>query len=303
MSIGLWLVFDVAVVLLAGYVIFSNGRRGYAKVLILCIGYIVTTLLASVISAVAAPYLYETVAENTNVSGIQTANQHTDFVKIFYNAMKHKQYGFEVNYDKVCKYVTGEDNIEFDSNLYHYANRMSGSPVSTKAEFQQEMQKAFIAEYGKALGERLPQYVRMNFEEMTRLDPQLMRITVSDFYNNKISSAQKAASTEQIYAKEPTTEVLQIFIYFILFSIFMVIAAIFSAIGQKRIFFNIRVGTDHFLGGLLGILEAGAMIVLLTLLVRLIVMLTGGSGSLFNHTVIGESKIFSFFYDNISRLL
>lgn len=303
MNSGMWWIFDLLVIVVFVRVICSNAKRGCAKVLFFCIGYILTTVLASVMAAVAAPLLYESVANQTNISGIETANQHIDFVKLFTQTMEEKKYGFEVDSAKVREYVTGEDRLEFDNKLYHYANRMNGAPVSTKLEFQTVMQNAFIESYGKELGERLPEYVRMYFAEAVRDDPQLMRVTVANFYDPKLSAAEKASVTERYFAMEPTKEVLQIFIYFILFSVIMVIVAIFNAMIQKKVFFNIYGSTDHIVGGLIGILEAGAMLVLLTLLVRLIVMLSGGEFLCFNHETIYASRIFSFFYTNISRLL
>lgn len=303
MSTGFWWVFDLLVILIVVRVIWSNGKRGFSKVLILNIGYILTTLLASVLAAVAAPTLYNSVANQTNISGIETANQHTDFVKLFTQAMEKKQYGFQIDAKKVEGYVTGEDRLDFDTQLYHYANRMTGAPVSTKGQFRIAMREEFIAVYGKELGERLPKYVKMYFEEMTLEDPTLMCEIVDYYYDPKLTAAEKAAAIEDKIARKPTTEVLQIFIYFILFSVIMIIIAIISSAAQKKIFFNIYGSTDHVMGGVIGILEAGAMLVLLTLLVRLIVMLTGGEFLCFNHKTIYESKIFSFLYINISRLL
>lgn len=303
MSTGFWWVFDLLVILVVVRVIWSNAKRGFSKVLILNIGYILTTLLSSVLAAVAAPALYNSVARQNNISCIETANQHTDFVRTFTQAMEKEQYGFQVDETKVREYVTGEKRSEFDTQLYHYANRMCGVPVSTKGEFRIAMREAFIRTYGKELGERLPKYVQMYFAEVTREDPTLMCDTVANFYDRKLSASEKAAAIEEIIAKKPTTEVLQIFIYFILFSVIMVITALISTAAQKNIFFNIYGSTDHAVGGLIGILEAGAMLVLLTLLVRLIVMLSGGEFLCFNHPTIYESKIFSFLYINISRLL
>lgn len=303
MSTGFWWVFDLLVILVVVRVIWSNAKRGFSKVLILNIGYILTTLLASVLAAVAAPTLYNSVANQTNISGIETANQHTDLVKLFTQAMEKKEYGFQVDAKKIRGYVTGEDRNDFDTQLYHYANRMNGAPVSTKGEFRIAMREEFITVYGKELGERLPKYVQMYFVEETRENPTLMGEIVDSYYDPKLSSAEKAAAIEDKIARKPTTEVLQIFIYFILFSVIMIIIAVISSSAQNKIFFNIYGSTDHAVGGIIGILETGAVIVLLTLLVRLIVMLSGGEFLCFNHETIYDSKIFSFFYINISRLL
>ena len=303
MSSVLWWIFDALVILTAVYVIYSNGKRGFTKVLILCIGYILTTLLASVVAGVAAPVLYESIARDNNIAGFESVDHHLDFVKVFTKAMEEKKYGIHIDQSRVREYLTGEDRGEFDSNLYHYANLLSGTPVSSKAEFQKTMLDAFVAAYGYALNDRLPRYVQMNMRFLVEEDPQLMRDTISDFYNPKLTAHQKAEAAEERFARKPTAEVLQIFVYFIVFSVIMIIVAIFSALLQRRIFFNIREGTDHAVGAIFGLLEAGAMIIVLTLLVRLIILLSGGQYRLFSPATIEKTKVFSFFYHNISRLL
>ena len=303
MSSGLWWIFDLILILIVVYVIYSNGKRGFTKVLILCFGYIVTTLLASVISGVAAPLLYDTVGRDNNISGFETVNAHLDFVQIYQTALEEQKYGVKLETDQIKEILTNDDRINFDSNLYHYVNKLNGMPVSTKTEFQRIMLDTFIDAYGKELGERLPKYVQMQMNVLVRDNPQLMRETISDFYDSHLAIYQRAAAAERRFAMQPTAEVLQIFIYFILFSVIMIIIAIFSALLQRRLFFNIKEGTDHAVGAVLGLLEAGAMVILMTLLVRLIVMLTGGQYRLFSEATIENTKIFSFFYNIIPKLL
>lgn len=304
MSTTLWWIFDIAVILIAVYVIVTNGKRGVTKSFVLAIGYIITTVAASLLAAAAAPVLYHSVAHNNNISGIITANKHMDFPQVFATAITEQEYGFVADSQAVLKILSDpEKNQEFEDALYQYANVKTGGTVAVKSDFDAVLREAFISSYGNQLGDRLPKYVRMYFERQVRQDPGMMRELISTYYNRSMSDEQRAEVLEQAIAAKPTTEVLQIFIYFIIFSVVMVIVAIISAVLQNRMFFNIQNSTDHAVGALLGVLEAGAMLVLLTLLVRLIVLLTGGSTALFNDETIADSMLFSFFYNHLDILL
>lgn len=304
MSTTLWWIFDIAVILIAVYVIVTNGKRGVTKSFVLAIGYIITTVAASLLAAAAAPVLYHSVAHNNNISGIITANKHMDFPQVFATAITEQEYGFVADPQAVLKILSDPNkNKEFEDALYQYANVKTGGTVAVKSDFDAVLREAFLSSYGNQLGDRLPKYVRMYFERQVRQDPGMMRELISTYYNRSMSDEQRAEVLEQAIAAKPTTEVLQIFIYFIIFSVVMVIVAIISAVLQNRMFFNIQNSTDHAVGALLGVLEAGAMLVLLTLLVRLIVLLTGGSTALFNDKTIADSMLFSFFYNHLDILL
>ena len=165
------------------------------------------------------------------------------------------------------------------------------------------LRDAFLESYGNELDERLPRYVRMYFDKQIRANPKFMVDLITVFYDNTVLPDEKADVLEKQIAAQPTTEVLQIFIYLILFSVVMVIVALISAIMQNRIFFNIQNSTDHAVGALIGVIEAGVMLVLFTLITRLLVLLMGGHFLFFNEPTIEETKLFSFFYDHINILL
>lgn len=303
MSTQLWWIFDALTVIIVILVMASNIRRGMRKVLVFGIGYIVATLFASVFGAIAAPTLYEAVAERSDISAIETANSHIDLVAVFTDAMEAQQYGFKIDSAKIKEILTGKNNAEFDTELYEYANRNSGTPVSEKSVFMHMIRDAFVSAYGEALGERLPHYVKMNFEQQVTVNPSLMRDIIVEFYNPKHSAMNHAEFIEERFSREPTTEVLQIFIFLISFSVLMVVAALISAALQNQMYFSMLPRTDRILGGLLGLLETAVMLIILTVVVRLIVMLSGGTFFCFNDTAIHNSKIFIYLYDNIHILL
>lgn len=304
MSTSLWWVFDLILVAVVIYVIAVNAKRGLTKTLLLNIGYVLTTAVASLLAAVAAPALYQTVAYDNNISGIVTANDHMDFSEIFLDAVNAQKYGFTMDratMDRVLK--DSKITPTFDEYLFEYVQKKSDSNFSTQEEFSGVLRNAFAEKYGAQLDERLPHYVRMYFDKQNREDPALMNDLITAFYDSSMSQKERADVLESRFAAYPTTEVLQVFIFLIIFSVIMVIVALISAMMQNRIFLNLRESTDHVLGGMFGLIEALAVIMLLTMIVRLLVLLPGGQFLCFDEATIADSKLFSFCYDHIGFLL
>ncbi len=304
MSTTFWWVFDLLVIVTAIYVVAVNAKRGVQKSLVLNIGYVVTTVVASLLAAIAAPTLYQTVAYKNNINGIVTANEHMDFEEVFSEAIDSAKYGFSMERGAMKQILNdSKQNDHFDAALYQYAWQKTGGTVVPMAEFSSVLRKAFTESYGAQLDERLPRYVRMYFDRQAEQDPNLMTSLIAVYYDNSKSSAERADVLEKMFASQPTTEVLQIFIYIIIFSVTMAIIALISAVLQNRIFLNIQNSTDHAVGALIGVIEAAAVLVLLTFVVRLLVLLPGERFLCFNEATIAESKVFSFLYDHISILL
>ena len=303
MSASLWWLYDLLVIGVFVYVIFSNARRGLAKVLVISIGYAIVTIAAGVLASVGAPNLYRSVAAQTNITNFETANKHMDFVGIYTNCLERGNYGAVLDKDEISKRVKNARNRDLCESLYEYVCRASKSDTIDETKFRNSLVNAFIREYGAELDERLPHYVRMNFEKRVREDESLMNQTVADYYDPDVNLTECAEREESLFGSETTIEVLRIFLFLILFSVMMVVAALISAMTQKNIFINISKSADHAIGGLIGIFEAGAMLILLTLLIRLIILLSGGGGRYLNETVINDSMIFSFFYEHIRMLI
>lgn len=297
------LIYDILVILIIAYVIYTNAKRGFGKVLVFGIGYIVATLLASVLAGVAAPSCYEVMARDSNLAAIHEANEHVDFTEVYLDMINEQDYGFTANKREISDLMYDIRNGEFDDRLYQFVIARTGESAVDQEAFRTLIRQTFTKVYGAQLEDRMPEYVCRDFEKSVEAKPQLMRDMMRACFDRNQSPDEIAEKIEDLFSAETTTEVIQILLYLILFSILMVIAAFIGSMLQNKMFFNIRNTTDHVLGGMIGILEAGVMITLLTLIVRLIVLLTGEKTMMFSESTINSSMLFSFFYHNIRILL
>lgn len=303
MGSSYWWILDILVLLVVGYVLLSNAKRGFTKVLVLSIGYIVATLGASLVAGLGAESVYESIAERSNLSAIENVNEHMKWSKVFAEAINAGKYGVVCTEKDVDIVLRSDRRFYFDEILNDYVNQKTENAAKNRELFTEQLRDAFIKAYSEELNKRLPRYVKVNFKNKITEDPSIMNQIVDAANNRKRSARENAEVIEKIFSKEPTVEVLRIFIYLVVLSVLMVIAAIISAVLQNTLFFNLTRVKERLFGGILGGLEAVTMLVLLTMLVKLIVMLGGGEFLFFSEKTIDRSILFRFLYQHFDILL
>ncbi|MGN0648333.1 MAG: hypothetical protein ACI4J3_06870 [Oscillospiraceae bacterium] len=303
MTTQFWWVFDAILVLVAGYFIYSNARRGVSKVLVMCIGYIVATVAGSLLSAAAAPGLYEVIARESDIDAIVDMNRDFDAAKALTDAVNAQNYGMDLEKSKTEAFLLPPDTEECIQNLYKYVVRKAGYEPVTEVQFHYLMRDAFSEYYSDLMLDGLPDYAAAVFRETLAQDVNVMYTLIENTYSSTMSARSAAIYVEDTFVKARTVEVFGIFTYLILFSIIMVFSALIASMLENRIFFNIYPATEHIMGGVIGLIEAAMMVVLLTVGTRLAILLGGGNFLFFNEETVMASKLFSFFYEHLWMLL
>lgn len=297
MNTQFWWIFDALVAIIAVIVIYSNAKRGITKVLVVGIGYIIATIAASLVCVPAASAVYASVAAGSDLAALERVGKQVSISDIYGDIIDGENLGFNADRNVIKAYMQNSTPDVYTQDIYRYMNRRNGDVVMELDEFQGMLRTQLTERYGAALSEEVPEYVRMNFEKKMTADPEAYTELMS-----RLSSGHAAEYVEETYAKEPTLQVLQIFCYLILFSILMVIAAVLSATLENKIFFNNTMRKERILGGMMGLLEALALLILMTMIVRLIVMLSGGDALCFNEPTIAKSKVFNYFYSYVNKM-
>ena len=298
-----WWLLDIFFVLIAVSIIVSCAKKGMTKVLVFSIGYLIASILASVVSVVAAPTLYETMARDTNLEVFLKVDSDINIEACFKKTLDTQKWGAEFKADDILTIIRSKHEKNFDIRLYEYVEDRCGYSPCTQYNFKQYLTEAFIAEYGGMLHEKLPNYVSANFTERMQNEPSLINMVLDEYYRLPQDTKRTAAYMEDSFGKDPTIESYQIFIYVIVFSLLMIITGVISHSLEYRIFFNILDGTDHFLGTLLGLVQAAMVLILLTLVVRLLVLLGGGEIWMFNKESIDRTYIFKYLYNQLEFLV
>jgi len=303
MGAHFWWLFDVLVLLVAGMVIRSNYKRGITKVLVLSIGYLIATLLSSVVAAFGAHPVYETVAKDTNISAVEKVNENVNFPEAFSEAINKGNYGFFCTAEDISQVLNSKGEMTFDHALYEYACDRNNGSVGSEEWFRSNVREAMRDSYGTEMENRLPNYVRASFEQQLNEDDSIMRVIVDTIYDKSKSPRETAETIESLFAEEATIEVMRIFIFLIVLSLLMILTAFINTVAQNKLFFNLTEKKERLYGGLFGLLETVVMLILLTIIVRMFVLLGGGKTLCFSDETIEKSLIFKHLYRRLSILL
>lgn len=297
-----WWIFDAIVVMIVGYIIFSNAKRGLTKVFVLNIGYVVALLLSAVVAIAAGPLVYESSVETTNITAFEKVNADANFPQLFADAVNAEHFGFNCEKQRVAELLDTDDNSGFVPKLYAYCSRKYGGTFCGPAKFEKLMQDAFTRDYGKAIEEHLPGYVAHNLQKLMAADPKLMTDVLTAYYGS--SSVEAGAKViEGKIAQAPTLELLRMFTFVCVFTVIMIIVALISAMLKNTLFFNVSTGSERTYGALLGLAETFSMLLLFTILTRVLVLLGNEDILCFNEPTIAATKIFRMLYDNLSFLI
>lgn len=298
-----WWFFDALVIIICIFVLYSNGKRGVTKVLLLGIGYFIAALAASFVSNSMAPVLYEGMTKDTTVTAIEHVNRHYDMAAGIAAKVNMQNFSFTVDKATVRSYMEEQTADRFIGRLYtHLKHENDEVELINIDQTRQLVYDAVTEGYGKQLDDDLPAYVRAHFEEEVKNDPNVLRELITLLHDPK-KETEAVEYAEKNFAEEPTLELLQIFSYLIIFSIVMVIAAVIAALLENKFFFNNTRVKERVLGVLVGVIEAVTVLMLLTLVVRMLVMLGGGELLCFNEPTIQASMLFRHFYNNLDFIL
>ena len=277
-----WWIYDALVLLIFGYVLHSNYKRGMTKVIILSIGYLIAAFAASLIASFGAKPVYKSVAQSSNISAVETVNEHVNLAQAFSDAINQGGYGFTCTQADIESILRPPEKKPFDHALYEYACRRNNDTIGPENDFQDVLRKTGCT--------------------MDEADGIIVRMMSIDGVEGACLF-KESETIESLFAKQATIEVLRIFLYLIVLSILMVIVAIINSIAQNKLFFNLSNFREHIYGGVFGILEAGVMLILMTIVVRLLVLLGGGKLFCFSNDTINKSVIFKYLYNHLSTLL
>lgn len=303
MTTQFWWIFDALILFVAIYFIYSNAKRGMTKVIIMCIGYVAATVLSSVLSVVAAPTLYEVLARDSNLDAIVEMSADFDPAKVITDTVNAERYGVTVEQNKIEAFLLPPDTADFIPKVYQHIVRQCGYEPTPQLNFHYLIQNAFAEEYSELMLQYLPDYAAATFREKIVQDTSVMYTIIENMYSSTNTAKGSAAYIEDTFVMESTIEVFRIFIYLILFSIIMVFVALLASALEYKLYFNVSSFSDHLLGGFLGLLEAGVMLVLLTIVARLLILLGGGKMLCFNEETVMETKLFHYLYEQLNILL
>ena len=303
MGTEFWWIFDALVIMIAAYIIYSNIKRGLTRVFVLNIGYVIAIFLSGLVALNAGPLIYQSSVQDSHLEDLEEVVSSVDVPKAMADAVDARRLGFRCDPAKVRDCLSAPHTDQYASLLYEYLNGRYGKQICDFTDFQKMLRESYVYAYTKALDEKLPRYVSKNFAAQIDDNADVMTELLEITYEKYAYTGKIAAEFEKRFCVDPSVEILRMLVFVACFSVIMIIVAVIASLMKNTLFFNATGASERFFGGVLGLSEMLALLILFTILVRLIVLLGGGETLCFNDPTIAESKLFSVLYNHLSMLI
>lgn len=290
MGTDFWWFFDVAAAALLLVSVFLAGKKGFSKVIVVMIGYVIAVAAALGVSGAISGFFYDNSVKQTNIKNITSVLERTDFTLETKNSIEGMGYNVRVNSDKLNDILSNSDEALYDE-LYKYTNNINGKVVDTKESFNQKMTEGFAAITGDILSSELSVYEVSAAENAIISGEADFSEMVMLLYNGNYTEA--ATYIEENYTAPASKDIIKIFSFIIIiFVVMIIVRMIASVIDQKDSIRPLGSITEHVLGGALGAVEGAVLLLVAAAAVRACILLGNNEMVMFNSETIDKTIFF-----------
>lgn len=290
MGTDFWWFFDAAAAALLLVTIFLAGKKGFSKVIVVMIGYVIAVAAGLSISGAVSDFFYDNSVKQTNIKNITSVLERTDFTLETKTRIEGMGYNVRVNSDKLNDVLSNSDEALFDE-LYKYVNNINGKVVDTKESFTEKMTEGFAEITGEILASELSGY-EVNAAKNSIIEGNAdYSSVISVLYDGNYT----AASTYIVenYTAPASKDIIKIFSFIIIiFVVMIVVRMIASVIDQKDSIRPLGGISEHVLGGALGAVEGVVLLFAAAAAVRACILLGNDEMLLFNSETVDKTIFF-----------
>lgn len=299
MGTDFWWFFDLMAAAILLITVYIYGRKGFAKIIVTIVGYVLSIFLAATASGSAGDSFYKNGVKSSNIKCIEDALDDNNI------AQKTKSYIESLGYNVTLN----EANIEnifskggdVNDSLYQYVHNINGRVADSKEEFSEKMTEGFAEMMNTILAGALTKYSAEAAADLIRSDMSLFGETLKILQNDGVNKA--AVHIEENYTGEASTDIIKIFCFIIIIFLFMMIIKIIAQKVNEND--SIRPAgdiADHVIGGVFGAVEGVIVMVIAAAVVRALVILSGNEMMIFNSETIDKTIFFKHIYNIVMKL-
>lgn len=299
MGTQFWWFFDVAAVAILLVTIYLAGRKGFAKTIVVMLGYVLSMILAVSASGTLSETVYNNSVKQSNIKNIKKALDDNDLIE------KTKYYIEGLGYS-----VTLDDEITTDilakggdvsESLYEYICNINGRQPDTQEGFREKLADGYADMMNSILKDKITDYELEIATEKIRKDIA----SFGDFLALYLGEDNQLAAEyiEENYTAGCASDIIKIFCFIIIVFVLMTIVRVIAGkLNDKEMLSPLGDIADHAVGGVLGIFEGAAVIVILTAVVRVLVIMGSNEMMLFNSEAINKTILFKHIYNLVMKL-
>ncbi len=295
MGTNFWWIYDVIAAVIVILSIYSCAKKGFSKIIILVIGCVVSVFLASFVSQKSSDFIYDKFIKKTSMEAVSEAIEKYHPEISVREVIEDQDYGAVLEDSKVKKILESNDSIE---RLYEYTNQAAGDVVDTHDNFKKMLISGFTDAFSKQLGVTLPPYVTHELTQKLSENEKLFTETTEMLLK---SPDKMPEYIEKNYIREPATRLIRAFVFIISYFIFMTLIRV---VIYRTFRFGLLNGydrLDRFAGGLIGVVQAGVLLVVMAVLVRIMIHIAESSGSFISYETIEKTKFFKRIFERVNE--
>lgn len=291
----LWLIFDAAVIILTIVVVAVNAKKGFSGKAAVLVGYVLATAFAWTACITVSPMLYQNYIEQSSIDKIEDALNHEslDIAADISQKISQQTHGVSIKADYI-KNAALKSGSDFDKTLYQAISE-STSMLSGEEAVANLVAETLADSLSTKLGNIIPQSALNVIKSCAEDNSGILFEAVSTLIEG--DNHKSAVYIQESFIEKPTLIIVKTSVYIIVFLIVMIITRVVAdMLHSGRSSSALKKG-DALAGGLLGLFESFAWLLIMTVAIKAFINLSQDTNSVINSDVINSTVVFKYIYN------
>lgn len=285
-----WWIYDIITVAVIIFFVSSGARKGFSKIIIMALGCAASIAAALYISGKTTDFIYDKFFMKNNIEAVREALKDYQPEDVIKTIIESNELSGVMSNDKIEAILKSGNSID---KLYEYANSEAGNMISAPDDFDAEIINGFADAFARQIGINLPPYVVNEITKSVSNNEELFNSLI-DMLMNK--PGQVPEFIEENYIREPAKRIINAAVFLVVFFILMTLITIVINRTGKFGLLNGYDRLDRFAGGILGLAEAVAAIMIIAVVVKIMINISESDSSFISINAVEKTKIFRHFY-------
>ncbi len=288
-----WWFYDLFILVTILFCAYSGYKKGFAKVIVMMIGYIAVVILSIFIGNIAGPVVYEKYVKQVMVDSVKDIVDEYNFEKEFQKVMKEVVPDVDFKETEIDEFIM-DNSKNMSENLYQLYLRKNSLTFYSEKEFNEKINENLNNTIANSFNTGMPAFVEKEIKKATQKNNNLLLDTFKVITGD---STKAAEYIEEKYVRSITVKLLKAFIYLISFLVLSLLLQFVEKIIRESHSIPVLGSADSLFGAILGIIQALAITILISLVIKFVISLSINEIPIFNSNTINQTKIFKHIYD------
>lgn len=296
MGTHLFWFYDAVVVALLLLNIYSGGKRGFLKSVVLILGFAASVLTAWIVSSAAAPAVYENFIQEKTTVLIEEQLKDIDIAGDLKKLFSREDDGVVFDENEM-EAVLSDENGDVVGSIQKLVSSKYADINLSREEIEEKLTGLFDNQVNERILGALPAYMKDPVASYLNNSEAIM----TDVFRALNGTSRSAAEyIEETFIRSGVITLIRLGIFLLVFSVVMLAMRVISTGTNIIKAIPIASSLNAFLGVLLGILQGAAVILIIAVVIKALICLTGDELIVINSQTIEETYLFKAFYKLIA---